>query len=152
MEECRNPHRPSPMGRASRKPRARPCPGVSLAGAQSRSRSDERIGENTDGPGATPMSDRQREVYSRDAERYDLLVSREDHAGNLLPALARIVPLAGRVVVEPGAGTGRLTRLLAPHVRRVVALDRSRPMLEVAAARVRAAGHANVGLTLADNR
>ncbi|HOD45111.1 MAG TPA: hypothetical protein PKL21_09535, partial [Anaerolineaceae bacterium] len=55
-------------------------------------------------------------IYRQSAQAYDLLVTREDVHCNLLKAIQWILPLEGRRVVEPGAGTGRLTRLLAPHV------------------------------------
>ena len=49
-------------------------------------------------------------IYQNQAAQYELMVSREDYQGNLLPALNAIRPLAGLDVVELGAGTGRLTR------------------------------------------
>ncbi len=48
-----------------------------------------------------------RDVYRRHAEQYDLLVAREDHAGNLLKAIRELVPLegadAGALLLRPGA-------------------------------------------------
>ena len=76
------------------------------------------------------------EIYRRHAEQYELLVSREDRDGNLVRALNRIRPAAGLEVVEFGAGTGRVTRLLAPLARRIYAFDAAVPMLRVAAGRV----------------
>lgn len=73
-------------------------------------------------------------IYRQFAQAYDLLVTREDVHCNLLKAIQWILPLEGRRVVEPGAGTGRLTRLLAPHVRFIMGLDASAAMLQVAAA------------------
>ncbi|MCB9550229.1 MAG: class I SAM-dependent methyltransferase [Myxococcales bacterium] len=52
-------------------------------------------------------------IYRDHADRYDALVAAEDVDGVLLPALQAVAPLAGARVVEAGAGTGRLTRLLA---------------------------------------
>jgi SAM-dependent methyltransferase len=43
---------------------------------------------------------------------------------------AAVGPLAGRVVIEGGAGTGIATRQLAAHGPRLVAFDLSRPMLD----------------------
>jgi hypothetical protein len=57
------------------------------------------------------------EIYRTQAETYDLLVSREDHQGNLLRALNQVRPMDGLDVVELGAGTGRLTCMVAPVVR-----------------------------------
>src|SRR5690606_23118026 len=55
-------------------------------------------------------------------------------------------------VVEFGAGTGRLTRLLAPHVASIAAHDASAHMLGVAERHLRADGVANWTLEVADNK
>ena len=91
-------------------------------------------------------------IYATQAEKYDQLVAREDYQGNILPALAQIRPLAGVDVIELGAGTGRLTRLLAPRVRSIYAFDASAHMLAVAGARLIATGCSNWALGVADNR
>lgn len=92
------------------------------------------------------------EIYASHADVYDALIEREDHQGHLLPALARISPLQNARVVEFGAGTGRLTRLLAPMVRHIRAYDASVPMLRVAEAHLRNSGTANWELGVADNK
>jgi len=74
-----------------------------------------------------------RDIYAHRAEFYDRLVTREDHAGRLLPALAALVRLDGARVVELGAGTGRVTRLVAPQAERVFAFDGSAHMIGWAA-------------------
>lgn len=74
-------------------------------------------------------------IYKTEAAQYDLLVSREDYRGNILKALREIRPLANLEVVELGAGTGRLTRLLAPLVNRIVVMDISLHMLNMARSR-----------------
>jgi ubiquinone/menaquinone biosynthesis C-methylase UbiE len=79
------------------------------------------------------MTDHFQQIYNNHAIRYELLISREDYAGNLFPALNQIRSLAGLDVVEMGAGTGRLTRLLAPVVKRIRAFDAAQAMLNVAA-------------------
>jgi ubiquinone/menaquinone biosynthesis C-methylase UbiE len=76
------------------------------------------------------------QIYRRHADQYELLVSREDRDGNLIRALNGIRPLAGLDVVELGAGTGRVTRLAAPLVRRIYAFDASAPMLRVGVERL----------------
>jgi ubiquinone/menaquinone biosynthesis C-methylase UbiE len=70
------------------------------------------------------------EIYENHAEAYDELVAAEDCDANLLPALARVMPVTGRVV-EVGAGTGRVTRLLAQAGATVVATEPSAAMLAV---------------------
>ena len=87
-------------------------------------------------------------IYAEHADWYDRLVSREDHAGNLLPAVLAVCPLEDARVVEFGAGTGRVTRLVATRARCVRAFDGSASMLHVA----RGLGLANVTFGVADNR
>lgn len=93
-----------------------------------------------------------REIYARHARRYDALVTREDHEGNLLKSLAEKVPLDGARVVEFGAGTGRLTAMLAPKVETIHAHDASSAMLDVARAKLEALETDNWWLAVADNR
>lgn len=78
------------------------------------------------------MDDHFKQIYAQRAEQYDVLVQREDYAGNLLPALAALHPLQGVTVAEFGAGTGRVTRLLLPLVRYIYAFDNAPAMLHVA--------------------
>ncbi len=92
------------------------------------------------------------DIYAQHADVYEQLVTHEDYQGNLLPLLDAIRPLAHLDVVEVGAGTGRLTTLLAPWVRSVVACDASAHMLARAAAKVRARKDRHVHLAVADNR
>lgn len=91
-------------------------------------------------------------IYTHQAEQYDRLVAREDYQGQILAALQRIRPLAGLDVVEFGAGTGRLTRLLAPLVRSIQAFDASAAMLGVAKETLEGIGRGNWTLGVADNR
>lgn len=92
------------------------------------------------------------EIYAHHAEAYDALVRCEDHEGHLLPALAAVAPLKGAAVVEFGAGTGRLTRLLAPEVSSIRAFDASAPMLSVAERHLAASELRNWELGVADNK
>ncbi len=69
-----------------------------------------------------------------------------------MPALAHIRPLTSLDVVELGAGTGRLTCLLAPLVNTIQAFDAARPMLNVAAAKLARIGLRNGSVKVADNR
>jgi len=74
----------------------------------------------------------QAEIYRTRAREYHRLVMAEDCDGHLLPALSRRVSLHGARVVEVGAGTGRLTKLLVEAGADVTAFEREPPMLEVA--------------------
>ena len=69
------------------------------------------------------------QIYQNFADRYHALVAREDYENNLLPAINEIVPLQNKVIVELGAGTGRVSLLLAPLVQCLFVGDRSHHML-----------------------
>lgn len=94
----------------------------------------------------------EREVYAAHADQYERLIQREDHQGNLLPAIRRIRPLDGLDALDLGAGTGRLARTLAPHVRSLRACDASAHMLGVAARALRGMGARDWAVAAADHR
>jgi SAM-dependent methyltransferase len=96
------------------------------------------------------MSDA-REVYLRYPEEYDALVRCEDRDGNLLRAIRGLVSLEGADVVEFGAGTGRLTMLLSPHVLSIRAFDNAAAMVEVARRKFVETGAQNIAIEIADN-
>lgn len=98
------------------------------------------------------MSDHFQAIYARHADQYDRLVSREDYQGNILRALKAIRPLDALEVVEMGAGTGRLTRLLSPLAESVRAYDASQHMLDMAAIRLRSLDLTNCELVVSDHR
>lgn len=91
-------------------------------------------------------------IYAMEAARYDRMVGREDQRGNLFAALNDIAALDGINVVEFGAGTGRLTRMLAIQAARIHAFDIAGPMLQVATESLETSGLVNWDLGLADNR
>jgi ubiquinone/menaquinone biosynthesis C-methylase UbiE len=90
-------------------------------------------------------------IYTTQAEAYEAMIAAEDYLGNLLPALEGIRPFHNQHVVEFGAGTGRLTCLLAPLVKQINACDNAEPMLAVAEQKLRAGGWHNWQLHVADN-
>ena len=93
-----------------------------------------------------------KKVYQTEAEQYDYLVAHEDYEGNILKALQKIRPLTPTTtVVELGAGTGRLTRLLAPHVAHITACDISPHMLSVAQQKLSETALHNWQLAACDN-
>jgi ubiquinone/menaquinone biosynthesis C-methylase UbiE len=79
-------------------------------------------------------------IYADQAAEYDALVSAEDCDGHLLPAIEAIAPLPGTSVLEVGAGTGRITRLLVGRGASVMGVDRSPAMLAVARRHLEALG------------
>jgi ubiquinone/menaquinone biosynthesis C-methylase UbiE len=91
-------------------------------------------------------------IYNQAALNYERLVSREDYEGNILKAIQVVLPLQGIDVVETGAGTGRVTRLLAPFARSIVAFDISEHMIALAAESLRAGGWSNWRTGVADHR
>jgi ubiquinone/menaquinone biosynthesis C-methylase UbiE len=98
------------------------------------------------------MTDHFQRIYARHADQYEALVAREDYQGNILKALQKIRPLDDLDVVEFGAGTGRLTCLLAPQVKRIRAFDASQHMLDVAAAKLNQMAVGNWQVAVGDNR
>ena len=93
--------------------------------------------------------DRFAPIYAGRADAYHELVRREDAQGNLPAALRSIADFEGATVVELGAGTGRVTGIVAQQAGRVRAFDRSRHMLDQAA--VNLSMFRNVSLAEADN-
>jgi ubiquinone/menaquinone biosynthesis C-methylase UbiE len=91
-------------------------------------------------------------IYSERARDYHELVIREDADGRLPAALAEIVELPGKTVVELGAGTGRVTALLSTTAAKVLAFDRSPAMLEVARGFLAGTPGGAVTFAAADNR
>lgn len=91
-------------------------------------------------------------VYSQYADEYESLIAREDVQGNILRTLEQIVPdLGQRFVLDLGAGTGRLARLLALRVKFVRAFDESREMLRVCRDKLSETGLANWSVEVADH-
>jgi ubiquinone/menaquinone biosynthesis C-methylase UbiE len=91
-------------------------------------------------------------IYQTQAIRYDALVSREDYQGNILRQLQAIAPLDGTTVVEVGAGTGRLSLLVAPHVRKLFVSDASKHMLSIAVQKLQDNDHVNWHAFVADSQ
>jgi len=98
------------------------------------------------------MSDQQRKIYQTDADRYEALISREDYQGNIMRALEEIVDPSGLDILDLGAGTGRLTLLLAKRAKSIHAFDVSSEMLRVCRKRLKASGLSNWQVDVADHR
>ena len=98
------------------------------------------------------MSEKQRKIYQSEADRYEALVSREDYQGNIPRAIEEILHVDGLDVLDLGAGTGRLTLLLAPRAKSIHAFDASAEMLRVCHERLLASGLSNWQVDIADHR
>lgn len=97
-------------------------------------------------------NDKQRQIYQTDGDRYEALISREDYQGNIERAIDEIIRVDGLDVLDLGAGTGRLTLLLAPRVKSIRAFDASAEMLRVCRERLIASGHSHWQVDVADHR
>ena len=98
------------------------------------------------------MSERQRQIYQNDGDRYEALIAREDYQGNITRALEEIVAPDQLDIFDLGAGTGRLAVMLAPRAKSVRAFDISEEMLRVCRSRFEASGLSNWQVDLADHR
>jgi len=98
------------------------------------------------------MSDKQRRIYQTDGDRYEALISWEDYQGNIPRAIDEIINVDGLHALDLGAGTGRLTLILAPHVKSIRAFDASAEMLRVCRDRLIASGLSNWQVDVADHR
>ena len=98
------------------------------------------------------MSEQQRKIYQSEGDRYEALVSREDYQGNIPRAIDEIISVDGLDVLDLGAGTGRLTLLLAPRAKSIRAFDASAEMLRVCRQRLIASSLSNWQVDVADHR
>jgi len=98
------------------------------------------------------MSDQQRKIYQTDGDRYEALIAREDYEGNIMKALSEIVNPDGLDILDLGAGTGRLTLMLAPRAKFIRAFDLSEEMLRVCLQKLEASGLSNWKVDVADHR
>ena len=98
------------------------------------------------------MSEQQRKIYQSEGDRYEAMVAREDYQGNIEKALDEIVKVDELDVLDLGAGTGRLTLILALRAKSVRAFDASAEMLRVCRERLVAGGFSNWQVDVADHR
>ena len=89
-----------------------------------------------------------KKIYRSFAERYHALIAREDYESHLLPAILAIDPLVGKDVIELGAGTGRVTSLIAPITQRLVISDISHHMLSFGQKHLSRMGLKNLSFSL----
>lgn len=92
-------------------------------------------------------------IYMNETEQYELLISREDYQHNIMREIHKIVPNVNKLdVLDMGAGTGRLSCLLAPQVQSIITTDASPAMLARAERNLTYIGAENWQIYLADNR
>jgi ubiquinone/menaquinone biosynthesis C-methylase UbiE len=95
----------------------------------------------------------EKQVYAEHADQYERLIQREDWQNNIEHAIEQILSPDGMLdIVDLGAGTGRLTRLLARRAHSIAAFDASAHMLAVTETFLRASGLANWRTAVADHR
>lgn len=94
----------------------------------------------------------QEEIYKTEGDKYEALIAREDYQGNILKALTEITDLENRLVLDLGAGTGRLTCLLVPIVKHIHAFDISEEMLRVCREKLSKTNLSNWKIDVADHR
>ena len=98
------------------------------------------------------MSEKQRKIYQSEGARYESMVSREDYQGNIPRAIDEIDDVNGLDVLDLGAGTGRLTLMLASRIKSIHAFDASSEMLRVCRDRLLLSGLSNWQVGVADHR
>jgi ubiquinone/menaquinone biosynthesis C-methylase UbiE len=98
------------------------------------------------------MSEQQRKIYQSDGDRYEALIAREDYQENILRAIEEILNVDGLDILDLGAGTGRLTLLLAARAGSIRSFDASAEMLRVCRERLVASGLSHWQVDVADHR
>ena len=91
-------------------------------------------------------------VYAHHGNEYEALIAREDYQNNILSVLRDIASLENRTVLDLGAGTGRLARMLAPLAAHVHAFDIAPDMLRVCREKLAESGLSNWEVNIADHR
>ncbi len=92
-------------------------------------------------------------IYAHEAQRYDRMVGREDQRGHLMASLMEMVPFDTEetVVVDFGAGTGRITRLMTLLAKRVYGFDIAPTMIATAHNALEESGMTNWRVGVGDN-
>lgn len=91
-------------------------------------------------------------VYKEKTAIYDLLVSREDYLGNIFPTINSIINTNGIDIVEFGAGTGRLSTMLALYCRSILLMDIQKSMLDIARCKLEKTKLQNWTIHVSDHR
>jgi ubiquinone/menaquinone biosynthesis C-methylase UbiE len=97
------------------------------------------------------MTDHFKNIYQHHADLYERLIAREDQRGNIFQALMEIHPFDGASIVEFGAGTGRVTRIMSVLAKFIYAFDMEETMLREGQRVLEESGMENWSLACADN-
>ena len=92
------------------------------------------------------------EVYQKGADEYDLLIAREDYQHNISTTLKSLFRPEGLDIIDLGAGTGRLSNLLAPRAGSLLAFDASHHMLQTCNKKLQILGKKRTWTITADHR
>jgi ubiquinone/menaquinone biosynthesis C-methylase UbiE len=85
------------------------------------------------------------DIFTNHAAKYDLLVSREDYQNNLFTTINSLYLLQKSYdAADLGAGTGRVSFVLAPHVRHIYGIEVSKGMIGQARTRQARQGVDNI--------
>ncbi|WP_238162412.1 class I SAM-dependent methyltransferase [Cohnella sp. AR92] len=92
------------------------------------------------------------DAYGHISTPYDLLISKEDYLNNIPKTLFGICDFNGKDAADLGAGTGRLTTLVASLAHSVVAVDSAADMLRKTASKLTDLGLTNWRAVVSDYR
>jgi ubiquinone/menaquinone biosynthesis C-methylase UbiE len=88
-------------------------------------------------------------VYKKQTELYEQMVSKQT---SLLKVIEEITSINQLDVIDMGAGSGRLTSILAPYVKSILALDSSAEMLRMIEGKLKDNNNLNYKIQVADHR
>ncbi|KHF38911.1 class I SAM-dependent methyltransferase [Halalkalibacter okhensis] len=88
-------------------------------------------------------------VYKKQTEMYDQMVSKQPSLMNVINDITSIEQLD---VIDMGAGSGRITTILAPYVKSILALDSSTEMLQLIEKQLDCDDNINYKTQVADHR
>jgi ubiquinone/menaquinone biosynthesis C-methylase UbiE len=91
-------------------------------------------------------------IYINETEQYHALVSFEDYKQNLTSALKQIIGKGSPAILESGAGTGRITEILAPLAGNLIGFDISPSMLGTANLKINQYPKSFLGFSVSDHR
>lgn len=88
-------------------------------------------------------------IYKEKVKQYERMISKQP---SLLKVIQEITAINEKDIIELGAGTGRLTCILAPYAKSILALDSSPEMLGILDKKLKKENVVNYKTTVADHR